>query len=683
MDNFYFSKESFTRKKQLLKLIGQLSPSLQKSLQKKWHEEEKLYTKKQQMRKEFFEKVDSKDREFTRRSLNLSLIPMTISQAITHQIPLRKPRRKEGSPDEPGALLWEQEEVLLTSKKDSLRKTFVVEHKGQEVKELDLSSLTFIPSKIYLQRLDCDHSKILVKMFVDHGFLKKDKTNLFLDNKEKVQSVVHLVDENEQSLAVYPLKHSSMFFEEEQVTKSLFIAQITDLQPNQKYKYRLEIYEGESLIGGTPFYTFQTMFNLEDANKGFFLPITSDLHAGREATFFRRLFKKRSLEENQGLKLIFDVLAEKEKQLTFGEDYLLSITTGDFTDNGSFTGYWADLFHCCSQVWNHVPLLGCIGNHDYYCGGYGRGHMLGGTEEDCRHWHKYITLPHNSDSQSLDGHWYSFDCGNVHLVFLDSLGKGWGKYDIDCDSVQWEWLEKDLCNWRLNTQKKKGSPEFCFVFLHSAIMSLGFWGRGFNSGNDEKVQSYLSPLFRKYGVDAVFCGHDHIYQRSFWEGTTILQNGRHGGSLRPNLGFLEKRSVYDIHSLCLDRKSRICPIIYVPPNSQMTKAEKESFNRFKTKVKEDLLTTPTASFYFFGTREITKKIGSAFDKNNQAKEKLIDDFIIQKLDDHVWLRSFAIDDNSTKKKHLDIVDMAFISKKEGQKFNLNQYQINCPEKVIK
>ena len=89
---------------------------------------------------------------------------------------------------------------------------------------------------------------------------------------------------------------------------------------------------------------------------------------------------------------------------------------------------------------------------------------------------------------------YSFDNGAGHFLCLDA-----NRYvpvtDIDLQA----WIRRDL------TQSK---AKWKMVFFHQP---------GFNSSkshNSEQKMRLLSPLFEECGVDVVFAGHVHNYQRS-------------------------------------------------------------------------------------------------------------------------------------------------------------------------
>jgi 3',5'-cyclic AMP phosphodiesterase CpdA len=91
---------------------------------------------------------------------------------------------------------------------------------------------------------------------------------------------------------------------------------------------------------------------------------------------------------------------------------------------------------------------------------------------------------------------FSFDYGNSHWTVLDGNG-----YVDWTDSGLRSWVENDLASARNATWR--------FVAFHQP---------GFNSSKahfTEQRMRVLSGLFEKGGVDIVFAGHVHNYQRSF------------------------------------------------------------------------------------------------------------------------------------------------------------------------
>jgi len=86
--------------------------------------------------------------------------------------------------------------------------------------------------------------------------------------------------------------------------------------------------------------------------------------------------------------------------------------------------------------------------------------------------------------------YYSFDTKNVRFFVLDT---------DSLDQQQLAWLEGAL---------KDSTEQWKIVYFHHPLYSDGA-----THGSDVNLRVVLEPLFLKYGVNAVFSGHDHIYER--------------------------------------------------------------------------------------------------------------------------------------------------------------------------
>jgi hypothetical protein len=157
----------------------------------------------------------------------------------------------------------------------------------------------------------------------------------------------------------------------------------------------------------------------------------------------------------------------------------LALHTGDIVNSGgtcsgddsSWNQYIRDYFNLYRESIGHIPFYPSIGNHDLYGGSCG--------------YQGY------SDVFHLPAY-YSFDWGNAHFVTLDTT------QSYRPGSPQYEWLVDDL---------QTNSP-WKFVFFHHPAYSSG------HHGSTSDVQSHLVPIFEEYGVDLVFNGHDHLYERT-------------------------------------------------------------------------------------------------------------------------------------------------------------------------
>jgi predicted phosphodiesterase len=91
---------------------------------------------------------------------------------------------------------------------------------------------------------------------------------------------------------------------------------------------------------------------------------------------------------------------------------------------------------------------------------------------------------------NLDGQRYrTFKEGHVRFFIIDS------NY-LDPDQVKW--LEKEL---------EESDSEWKIAYFHHPLYTTA------RRGPEVELREILEPLFLKHGVDVVFTGHEHIYER--------------------------------------------------------------------------------------------------------------------------------------------------------------------------
>jgi len=91
---------------------------------------------------------------------------------------------------------------------------------------------------------------------------------------------------------------------------------------------------------------------------------------------------------------------------------------------------------------------------------------------------------------NMQNRYYTYTKGDIRFFVLDS------RY---MDPEQLKWLKKEL--------QSSGSP-WKICYLHHPLYSSGG-----AHGSDTDLRGLLEPLFVKYGVNVVFAGHDHFYER--------------------------------------------------------------------------------------------------------------------------------------------------------------------------
>ncbi len=140
---------------------------------------------------------------------------------------------------------------------------------------------------------------------------------------------------------------------------------------------------------------------------------------------------------------------------------------GDYVDKGKYWQEWKEqFFDPAGPIIDHIPIWATRGNHD------GRGAQFA----------QNFSLPGNEL-------WYSFDYGNAHFIALD--------YRDHPDMLLW--CQQDLADCR---------AEWKIAFFHIPCYNIS------DHGSAAWRNTFL-PVFRKYGIDLVICGHSHIYERFY------------------------------------------------------------------------------------------------------------------------------------------------------------------------
>ncbi len=226
------------------------------------------------------------------------------------------------------------------------------------------------------------------------------------------------------------------------------------------------------------------------------------------------------------------------------------VIAGDLVESGGEQRDWDEFFRHMTalepsrSVLGSIPLFASPGNHEYYGGPKNGGYGVRFSESSMA---KFLTYFKNPDA----GRYYSVRYGPVTLIVLDStngrpdnsaydtnfyLGaEETGSPGIEPDSPQIRWLEKEL-------QRCQDSP-FTFVAFHHCPYSVGTHGRPPGKGKGLDPQSgvplrHLTPLFHRYRVDALLCGHDEMFERSEVAGPEgevlqVYSVGVGGDGLRP------------------------------------------------------------------------------------------------------------------------------------------------------
>lgn len=173
-------------------------------------------------------------------------------------------------------------------------------------------------------------------------------------------------------------------------------------------------------------------------------------------------------------------------------DFLIHV--GDIAyENGSTRDFDRNYFGVYADLLAHLPVYPALGNHELH---------RSDAKEQTGPWFEAFVLPTRGELGGVPSGteaYYSFDCGPVHVVVLDSAG-----HSLEPGSRMLAWLEEDLA--------ENEAPWTVAVFHHPP------YSRGTHDSNGEgimtRAREHLAPILEAHGVDLVLSGHSHSYERT-------------------------------------------------------------------------------------------------------------------------------------------------------------------------
>jgi len=172
-------------------------------------------------------------------------------------------------------------------------------------------------------------------------------------------------------------------------------------------------------------------------------------------------------------KLVADRIAEED-------NVLFILHAGDLVGDVNNPEEWERFFQAARQVLAETPIFPVPGNH----------------EENSPNYYDTFGMPQ----------WYSFDCSNAHFAMMDSNSS---------IAVQADWLAQDL----------SGNAGWKFAVFHHPPYSSNTK----NWGGWTHTRTAWEAIFVESGLNAVFNGHVHAYERYYENGIHYAVLGTGGG----------------------------------------------------------------------------------------------------------------------------------------------------------
>lgn len=245
--------------------------------------------------------------------------------------------------------------------------------------------------------------------------------------------------------------------------------------------------------------------------------------------------------ETEGFRANLRVIGERRPDLL--------LLAGDIVQGGGYQRAWDEFFFHTAGPWDQtisrVPLVPAIGNWECF-GARNGGYEPAAVYASRQKYRAYFDAAPN-DVRAHRNVYHRVDWGPVSILTLDSSNglpdntdadtnrnidaakyPGRDLADINPGSPQYRWVEAQLADARARGQ-------IVFVQFHhipytSGGHSLPLTAEG-SSGQAGLPMRVYQPMFRRYGVVAVMCGHNESFEISEVDGILYVDAGVAGDGL--------------------------------------------------------------------------------------------------------------------------------------------------------
>jgi hypothetical protein len=174
------------------------------------------------------------------------------------------------------------------------------------------------------------------------------------------------------------------------------------------------------------------------------------------------------------------------------------LLAGDLVDRGNERTNWDHFFLRAAGVFDRVPFMPCVGNHEY-------------LDQGPRLYRAFFELPGNGPPEVDSRLVYSFRYGAAFIAVVDST---LAVSHPRMARVQAEWLDRELGRSR---------EDWKLVMFHHPVFA------SHTTRESPALRDAWVPVFDKHRVDLVLQGHDHAYLRTYpMRGGQRVGPGEHG-----------------------------------------------------------------------------------------------------------------------------------------------------------
>jgi len=338
------------------------------------------------------------------------------------------------------------------------------------------------------------------------------------------EPIISCVDENQITIswkvnhparsAIFYKRYDKESFKRVDVSADLTqngVFTLKNLSPDTLYEYFVRVYESDENTGDvidSPQTRFSTAIKKGDTSKHFQFAVFADTRANPASPY-----------PDTSLNGVNVTAIENISGILRNFDPRFAICVGDL-----ISGYISDPAEIDNQysTWEQAvepirvstPIYMTMGNHDTSAP-YVPEVIPEGFKFAEQIFAERFILPQNGPEPEpgRPPHKevvYSFDYGPCHFIALNSsysFKRTASKNDStsrNIDPIQIEWLAKDL--------EKNKSAKWIFIYFHDPAYPVSAHYKN-SLDRFPETRDRLWELIDKYKVDAVFCGHEHIYAR--------------------------------------------------------------------------------------------------------------------------------------------------------------------------
>jgi len=195
---------------------------------------------------------------------------------------------------------------------------------------------------------------------------------------------------------------------------------------------------------------------------------------------------------------------------------------------------WDSWGRMMTPLTSQLPLMTLPGNHEIET----PASLFDGAVVDGVTTTPFLAYSTRFRAVSANPLYYSWDLGPLHAVHLNSYDDQLvGDDAFSTSSAQYKWVTADLA------AVNRSETPWVAVFLHAPWYNSNTAHQ--NEKEESKMKELLEPLLHKYGVELLFAGHVHAYERTLAvyqeepnpDGITYINIGDGGNREGPAKGF--------------------------------------------------------------------------------------------------------------------------------------------------